>query len=129
MGYYFDHRVRAGNMPKWYKRLDEKKMLALFEDADGVEVWVPFEYVVCPTCDGKGSHVNPSIDAHGISGDEFAEDPGFFEDYVNGAYDVPCYECKGKRVVPWANDERVERSIEEDAEYEAMCAAERRMGA
>ena len=62
-------------------------------------------FAVCPTCEGKGSHVNPSIDAHGLSSEDFAEDPDFAEDYFSGAYDVPCAECGGQRVVPQCSAE------------------------
>lgn len=54
---------------------------------------------VCPTCEGYGTHVNPSIDAHGIGREEFDEDPDFEEAYFSGAYDVTCGECSGQRVV------------------------------
>jgi hypothetical protein len=57
-------------------------------------------WAVCPTCEGEGKHVNPSIDSHGISREEFDEDPDFEEAYFSGAYDVTCVECKGQRVVP-----------------------------
>lgn len=58
------------------------------------------KFAVCPTCEGAGKHVNPSIDAHGIGADEFNEDPDFADAYFSGAYDVACVECKGLRVVP-----------------------------
>jgi len=59
------------------------------------------KWAVCPTCRGNGTHVNPSIDAHGITGEEMAElGEDFREDYVSGVYDIPCNECGGMRVVP-----------------------------
>lgn len=57
-------------------------------------------FAVCPTCEGRGSHVNPGIDAEGLSAEDFAEDPDFEESYFRGDYDVPCAECGGARVVP-----------------------------
>lgn len=64
------------------------------------EVEIPFQYEVCDRCNGKGTHVNPSIDGNGITGDEMAEaGPEFLEDYMSGVYDVSCYECHGQRVV------------------------------
>lgn len=63
-------------------------------------VQVPIKNEVCPTCEGRGKHVNPSIDAHGISRNEFDRDPQFEEDYRQGVYDVKCYQCKGLRVIP-----------------------------
>lgn len=59
----------------------------------------PAKYAVCPRCDGKGTHVNPSVDGHGISREEFDQDPDFEEAYFDGVYDVVCYECKGERVI------------------------------
>ena len=126
--YYTDQRVVAGESSPWYKEIDEKKMVALIE-IDEVEEWIPFEYVVCPLCDGKGKHVNPSIDCNGISGEQFREDPDFAEEYFSGVYDIPCNLCKGERVVPSTTDKRVVEWQREEAEFQAMCAAERRMGA
>jgi len=88
---------------KWYEKLDEQHMTATAEvwdeDGDEMEVEVPFKWEVCSLCNGNGKHVNPSIDAHGITSEEFAEDPEFFNDYRSGIYDVACYECAGLRVV------------------------------
>lgn len=92
---------------------------------------------VCPTCNGKGKHTNPSIDAHGISSDEFAEDPDFAEDYHRGIYDVPCYECKGRTTslgIDLKNTSAetlkyIEDWFRDEASYRAEVAAERRMGA
>ncbi len=62
---------------------------------------VSFEYKVCPTCRGKGSHVNPSIDEHGMSEREMARrGPEFREQYFSGAYDQRCNQCEGENVVP-----------------------------
>ena len=57
---------------------------------------MPAVYEVCETCGGKGKHVNPAIDGHGISAEEMHEDPDFAEDYFSGVYDVPCEECGGR---------------------------------
>lgn len=64
------------------------------------EVKLPHTREICPTCDGKGSHVNRNIDGNGISPEEFAEDPEFEEAYFEGRYDVTCEECKGEKIVP-----------------------------
>lgn len=99
--YRRDRRVRARGR-KWYERLDERKMTAVVveEDEEGEEVEreVRFTWEVCSTCDGKGTHVNPSIDAGGLTREDFADDPDFFDDYRRGVYDVECYECRGRRV-------------------------------
>jgi len=97
---------------QWYDSFDERNMtLTLKEgdgrleiDEDGEEVFIgemiPAIFEVCGTCDGKGKHVNPSIDSNGLSAEDFDEDPDFRENYFSGMYDVPCNECHGKRVVP-----------------------------
>jgi hypothetical protein len=97
----------------WYEEFDEKRMVLkveLFNDEGDIElVEVPAKYEVCALCNGKGSHVNPSIDAHGITAEEFDEDPYFAEDYMQGAYDVPCYRCEGTRVEPTVNTKLVSK--------------------
>ena len=122
-----DHRDMARTR-RWWKNLDTRRMVAIAElpdEWDTVEVEVPFRFVVCPTCDGTGHHVNPSVDAHGISPEEFAEDPDFAEDYMSGVYDVPCYECDGQRVVP-EPDESTEagKRCLEHMRFLGQCAAE-----
>jgi hypothetical protein len=111
----------------------------LWEDeaGDSVPVRLPAEYKVCSVCRGKGTHVNPNIDRHGLSREDFDEDPDFREDYMNGRYDMVCNGCKGERVQAWpdwkrvdpALRARVEAHFEEEANYRAECEAERRMGA
>jgi hypothetical protein len=111
---------------------------------------------VCPTCDGRGSHVDPSVDCMGISAEDFRDDPDFHDDYfgydgdeddegnpvrkARGAYDVDCYECGGRRVVPvpdWDEGDPAHTAMRELLEDRARSAAEdwaermaeRRMGA
>jgi len=57
---------------------------------------LPAKAQICDLCEGRGKHVNPSIDAHGIGAEEFAEDPDFMEDYFSGTYDVHCTQCRGR---------------------------------
>jgi hypothetical protein len=135
-GHMADRRDRDH---KWYSSFDEKRMIITIEGAgpDGEDLEVPAAYEVCETCDGKGSHVNPSIDAHGISSDEFAEDPDFAESYFRGDYDVPCNECHSRRVVPGVDPDRATKDelkaandrINDHWSYQAEVEAERRMGA
>jgi len=61
---------------------------------------VSFEYVVCPTCRGTGTVVDPSVDEHGIDPARFAGDPEFARDYFGGSYDRRCPQCEGENVVP-----------------------------
>lgn len=101
------------------------------------EFSVPFKWAVCPTCNGKGSHVNPSVDCGGLTASDFEEDPDFGESYMRGDYDVTCSECGGKRVVPELQGTTPEvRSLlacldvieADDADYERTVRAERAMG-
>ncbi|MHC4776953.1 MAG: hypothetical protein ACYTFG_00100 [Planctomycetota bacterium] len=111
----------------------------------------PAEFQVCPLCKGTGTMVNPNIDCMGLSSQDFADDPKFEEAYFGGAYDVTCARCHGNRVVPsiiepgtpdepgprdhdWTRERRVpyealRRWERDEAEYQAMCRAERAMGA
>lgn len=103
----------------------------------------PVIHDVCPVCDGKGHHVNPSVDAGGLTREDFDRDPDFEEAYFSGAFDVTCYGCQGKRTIPRVDEDalgpedkvlferwhawRAEIEREEEA-YRAVCRAERRMG-
>lgn len=82
----------------WYESFNERRMVLVVLDDDENEIEIPASFEVCALCDGRGSHVNPSIDAHGLTADDFADDPDFAEDYRRGTYDEPCYRCGGTRV-------------------------------
>lgn len=98
-----DRRDRAREMGLGFT-FDEKRMVGTIicegSEGFGVEVDIPVRFEVCQTCDGKGSHVNPSVDYNGISREDFDEDPDFRHDYFSGVYDVGCYGCGGRRVTP-----------------------------
>jgi len=139
--FYNDPRVIAGMTGNWYERIDEAKMLArvVTEDDDGneVELDVPFRWEVCDLCEGRGKHVNPSIDAGGLSREDFDDDPDFESDYMAGTYDVACNQCQGRRVAPEVDPNRADAAVvamiedrqRSHAEWAAESAAERRMGA
>ena len=112
-----DHRDIASHIHKWYRNLDENKMTVLVElynediECDE-EVEIHFIYEVCETCNGKGMHVNPSIDSNGITGDEWNEwDEEERVDYMSGIYDVECYECEGLRVVPIPDINKIPKGL------------------
>lgn len=75
------------------------EFVAFSKDGDEIECRFPAKFKVCHGCDGKGTHVNCSIDGNGLTAEDFAEDPDFAESYFNGDYDVRCETCKGQRVV------------------------------
>ena len=72
---------------------------------------LPVVRVVCPVCDGTGTHVNPAIDGHGLSQEDFDQDPDFAESYFGGAYDIRCDHCGGKRVVDEVNEAECKRKL------------------
>lgn len=81
------------------------------------------KWIVCPICEGEGKYVNPAIDSHGLTAEDFHEDPDFFDEYMAGTYDVTCNFCKGRTTVDAAT---VEQRLEERAEarqdrYRQMC--------
>ena len=137
--YYNDSRNRARRAAKWYDSFDEKAMtveVIHFDDEDEeIATTLPVKFEVCETCNGRGSHGDPSIDCNGLTSDDFCDDPDFEEEYFSGSYDVTCYECGGRRVCPIIDDislnaeqrEAVE-AIRQNAEYDAMVAAEIRYG-
>jgi hypothetical protein len=141
--YYNDRRVQNGFREKWYKSFDKKNMIVkvqIYDEDYEEEVTFPVHFSVCPECQGHGRMVNPSIDAGGISQEEFYDDPDFAEAYLSKVYDIDCSYCKGEKVVPeitisgMSEDmkRKVELLREQQADQEACLAemmAERRMGA
>ena len=139
-----DHREYASDN-RWWDSIDTQRLTARVtfdkydeEIDDSVEETrtVRVRMEVCSTCDGRGQYVNPSIDSHGISREEFDEDPEFAEQYWgyrSGMYDVTCGECRGQKVVPVCLDDEVVKCLESAAqaraEMRADYEAERRAGA
>ncbi len=72
-----------------------------------IEIIFPANFEVCDRCNGTGKHVNPSIDGNGLSREDFDQDPDFEEAYFRGDYDVSCSVCRGQRVVPVVDEERL----------------------
>ena len=102
---------------------------------------MPSDIVVCPRCNGRGRHVNPSIDGDGFTGEEWAEmDEDFKESYRNGYFDVICSVCNGLRITAKIATERLnaeqwellyeqERNDADMADMIATQKAEMAMGA
>ena len=142
--YRNDHRVQAQR--KWYDSIDERTMQATltiyFMDMEDMSygeetIQVPVTYEVCTTCNGRGTHVNPSVDCNGLTAQDFADDPDLMESYMSGVYDVACYGCGGKRVQPVLDEARIQPDLlkrihqerSDRAETRRMHDAERRYGA
>ena len=136
MGY--DRRDYASSK-RWWVRLERltayMKDYTQGEDEDGepILIAVPVRMEVCGSCDGRGAYVNPNIDRHGLSREDFDEDPDFYKDYRAGAYDIQCAHCEGLRVTPVPIDEemqkRIQKDLDEDEEYYSMVQAEIDFGA
>lgn len=94
---------------------------------------LPAEWVICNRCRGNGTHVNPSIDSHGITQEEFDEDPDFEEAYFDGSYDIACEErCRDGKVLVIARErltpaqkQLVDRYDEVQADNASDAAADR----
>ena len=120
---------------KWYQDFSEKEMLFTIEADNGEDLHVPAIWEVCSVCDGKGKHVNPSIDSNGLTAEDF-EDRDFEEDYFSGVYDVPCSCCRGNRVEPIVNwsamDDKLKAYVQDYIDnwfsYQQECWNERKMG-
>ena len=142
-----DSRVRSSRRGSRFVEINKSRMIGTIRvsyfDDDDEEIEetydVPIEFVVCPLCNGKGTHVNPSIDCNGLTREDFDADPDFAEDYFSGRYDQVCNECHGDRVVADINEDKLTPAIREslererlereaDDEYAAECRYERRMG-
>jgi len=114
------------------------------DDGDEESHALPGKYEVCDRCEGHGTHLHPAIGEHAYTAEEFAEsfDDEEREEYFRhgGRYDVTCEECRGVRVVLVVDEEACKSPEQraalelywekgrEEAEYEQLCAAERRMG-
>ena len=129
-----DRRENPKTWPEGTVFDEDKMLVTLFvdgQDGEEHEVTVPFKWVVCDVCEGKGKHVNPSVDAdHGITVQEFDDDPQFEEAYFAGTHDITCNQCHGRRVVPEPEDalEELEDHRRSEAEYRRECEMERRCG-
>lgn len=106
---------------------------------DSTEIQVGTKNALCEECDGEGKVCRFRHDCFTLSdfdGDS-EEMSSFADDIGQGQYDVPCPECKGKKVIKVADlsDLTAEqltdyrRQQEEDSYHAAERASERRMGA
>lgn len=124
-----DIRETASNERWWtstYNGVAQSNVASIFEGRE-----IPITLEVCHICDGEGSYVNPSVDSHGLSEDDFADaGPDFRQDYFSGVYDIPCALCRGANVIPVPTDEDDLSELDAEAndfyEYQLEVEAERR---
>lgn len=116
------------------------------EDELEMEMELPAKFDVCGRCEGHGTHMRPGMAEHAYTAEEFEDAFHDDEDRAEyfkrgGIYDVTCETCKGARVVAVVDVAACRRSkdltgvlklyraqLEDEAEYQRECAAERRMG-
>lgn len=102
------------------------------DDSGDVETLVlPAKWQICSRCNGNGTHVNPSIDGHGITSEEWENDwdPEEREGYFRGDYDIRCDAgcCDGKVLeidYERLNDE-LKKKVDEYYDGQAEIARER----
>ncbi len=82
------------------------------------------KWQICPICDGDGTYVNPNIDSHGLTAEDFHEDPDFAEDYRSGVYDVSCQTCKGTGKLKAAEVKETMERLSHAAEDRRLAALE-----
>lgn len=114
--------VRAANLA----HEEARRAYSAAQDAayrtEMVEYRLPCRMEVCGACGGRGSYVNPAIDAHGIGADEWADwDEDDRQGYLDGRYDVACEECRGQRVVPVPEEPSGCSSASHKAAWAAYC--------
>ena len=106
--YWNDPRTHPKDGLKGYNSKTKKVTHHLYFEVETEHGWVceeefpvtfPTKMEVCYVCDGQGKYVNPSIDAGGLTQEDFSEDPYFAEDYWSGVYDVTCEACHGNNVI------------------------------
>lgn len=108
-------------------------MLKVYDD-EGDEIELPTVWEICGTCRGNGVE---SAYLGAFTREELDRDPEFFEEYMAGGYDRTCAECKGSGKIEVVDYDRLDAALKkrydsaarEEADYRAMCEAERRMGA
>lgn len=81
----------------------------------GEDMWM-----ICPVCSGEGNYVNPDIDSHGLSREDFEQDPDFREDYMAGVYNVSCRICGGSGKIKKEEWKAKQESLEQAAEDRKM---------
>lgn len=110
------------------------ELIVINEGDPDDEVRLATRYVVCPRCQGEGTH---DTWEGGMTGSEMAEQgDGFLDDYLAGVYSIPCSVCKGERVVAVPDESRCtpeqlktwQDYKRDEADHRAEVAAERRAG-
>ena len=100
------------NESGWYVKdsdEDDKDMVLDFGDVSAVSQFIKDNIeslrvhrknMLCPSCDGEGTEIDPKYDAGGFTHDDYCEDPDWYDEYYfSGRCDRPCSTCKGEKVI------------------------------
>jgi DnaJ-class molecular chaperone len=86
--------------------MTEKQTITVHIGEDEQEM--PARYVVCSSCDGRGT---TTLHGAAITASEWAEwDQDDRDNYMSGVYDTACPSCKGQRVVLVPDRKRATRA-------------------
>jgi len=101
------------------------------EDDNRITLSLPATWEDCSFCDGTGKTLRGGLAGAVFTAEDINEDPEFFEDMANGAFDVPCDKCKGSGAMKAYDLDEIDvhirvRIYERDRE-EAEMAYEREM--
>lgn len=106
------------------------------DDGDEIQHELPATWVICCTCNGAGSH---SQHMGAITQDDRDRDwdDDSWDNYMAGGYDRPCRDCGASGKVLEVDEDRCDAALlkqyqaaaREEREFEAICRAERAMGA
>lgn len=133
------HSIETSNYYRDERNSSLPNSIITKENPDGTtyEVQLPTKWAVCDLCNGEGKHVNPSIDAGGLTNEDFYDDPDFLIDYQSGVYDIPCNHCHGRTTIRVVDEDAADpedlkiyrEQIEQDAYDRSVQLAELSMGA
>jgi len=115
------------------KKIEVPKLWTTDAEGCDVEIELPWNWGVCPVCNGSGTHVNPNIDRNGLSEQDFHDDPDLEQHYRSGLYDIQCNGCEGRTTVPVIDKKRADPAqlkqyweqldtINAEAVFEDRCA-------
>lgn len=108
------------------------------DDGDLIEATLPTRWEICGCCRGEGTssaYLGAITESDREPGGTW-EDPEDFDHYMRGGYDRACDDCDGAGKVRVVDHDRLtveqrqsyREAVEDEREYRAEVAAERRAG-
>jgi len=89
--------------------------LPMSYDDDNIIIKVPYEPMVCPDCEGKGTELQGGLKGLAFTQTDIELDPEFIQDMCSGRYDVACKSCKGSKIFKYSPkiDHLTDEALEE----------------